>query len=400
MNKSLDLIEEQLYRHASNMSLPTIEEDLGVLLFEATFYKYSQNEAYKEKTLNLLDKAIDKFSSMDLPSGFFEGFEGIFWVIHYLHKCGIIPDEDMLDDMKPFLLQSLQVDFNVNGFDPIHGNIGKLQYILSAENHAGFDVEIIIDNFLDSLERHNQGKDGFVYWFDQNEPQDGLVNMGMAHGITAVLTFLSRLKELGLANDQSDRLVNGILKSLNQFKNPDYFDRNFPDHYSVITNMPVKPSSRLAWCYGDLSNAYALLYTGLVYQDEQLQLQAVKVVNDVVNRGVTDSKIDHFDDYSFMDTAFCHGLSGIVYILSKINNILNDPMIEKRISYWENELHKNLAVQLQIAGDIYYPWYRQDESRSFILDRCSLLTGHTGTGLVLLSRAYKQYDWSNIFQLY
>lgn len=392
-------IEKTLFEHAQKMNNPTLEEDLGVLIFEATFYKYSKNNEYKEKAITLLNKAIEVFSSKELPMGFFEGFEGIFWVVQYLNQCNIIDDESLLNDLKPYLLQSLETDIADNNFDTIHGGPSKLQYLINSENSSEVEKNIYVDKFIESLYNNRQENEKGIYWYDIFEEEKGLVNLGLAHGLAAMLTFVSRLKEQGFKNPKIDILIKGITKSLLTFKNDSTQNSHFPDYFSELGNNK-NVNSRLAWCYGDLGISYAFLYSSIITENKDLKLEALKVINSVVKRGISDSKLDHFEEYFFFDTAFCHGISGIVYILSKINQHLQNPLIEQRLNYWKSQLIHNLDIQLKIQDDIYYPWYRQDKEKSFVLDKCSMLTGLTGTGLVLLSLQYDTYDWSDFFLLY
>lgn len=398
MIKTIDTLESILYNIAENMTTPTIDEDLGVLVLEATLYKYSKDEKYKERALTLLNNAIEVFTSIELSSGFFEGFEGMFWVIHYLKKCNIINDESLLDDLQPYLFQSLENDIKGNFFDALHGSITKLHYLIESENISNEKSEKFVNSFLDSLWENRIENEHGIYWYDIYDRDKGLVNLGLAHGISAVLVFLSRLKKKGYVHPKIDILINGIVKSLFSFKNNgnySCFPSNFSDQKSN-NNF----TSRFAWCNGDLGVIYALLYAADVSQDEIMNKQARMATNYLINRRITNSEIDHFEEYYFFDTAFCHGISGIAFTLHKINDFIQHPLLNQRIDYWKKQLLKNLDNQLNIKETIYYPLYKQDAQKTYTLDKCSMLSGLTGTALVLVSFHYEKYDWSDIFLLY
>ena len=400
----LDKIEPILFEKAKNMNVPTLEEDVGVLIFEATFYKYSKNEIYKKKALSLLDKLIQVLPDRELSPGFLEGFEGLFFAIYYLRKCDIIEDETLLDDLMPYLFQSLKMDIKENVYDVLHGSINKLQYLMGSEKRNDKQVTELVYNFVNSLYKHRQETEQGIFWFDEFEDEVGLVNLGLAHGITSLLVFLLRLKELNYKHPKIMVLIEGILKSLFNFKNKILGDSNFLDFYRINDkpeNKEKQVGSRLAYCYGDLGIAYALLYASKVLKRDNLKSEGAEIVKDIIQRKLGNSKLEYFDDYFFFETAFCHGLSGITYMLMKINHLLNSPVLESRITFWKNELIHNLTTQLKIKGKIYYPSYRQpDKTNPFIIDEVSILGGYTGTGLVLLSLYYKKYDWSDFFLLY
>ncbi len=398
MEKEILKIESMLYDIAINMNMPTIEEDLGVLIFEATLYKYSKEEKYKTKALELLNKAIEVFPSKELSMGFLEGFEGLFWVVSYLNSCNIIPDESLIDDLRPHLLQSLKIDIKENNFDVLHGSLNKLNFLLNSKNQNNEETIFYVNQFVDSLFDNKEENERGIYWYDSFfENKKSLVNLGLAHGVSSVLVFLSKLKKEGYKNQKIDLLIEGVIKSLLSFKNKNTCSSYFPSDYS---EQHKNTDSRLAWCNGDLGIAYALLYSAEILEKEDVKTQAIKVVNSIIDRRISNSSIDHFEENFFFDTAFCHGISGIVYTLSKINKFLNNDVVEKRINYWKGELVNNLKMQLSIEDDIYYPSYKQDKGGSYTLDTCSMLSGLTGTGLVLLSLNYDRYDWSDFFLLY
>jgi lantibiotic modifying enzyme len=397
MQKEILQIESVLYDIAKKMNMPTIAEDLGVIIFESTLYRYSGNEVYRQKTLELLEKAVEVFPVRKMQTGFLEGFEGIFWVVDYLLKHNIVSDNSFLDDLKPHLLKSIEIDLKGNFFDALHGSINKLDLLFNSSLYKREESLKYPDLFINSLWENRVENEKGIYWYDSSAINKDIVNLGLAHGISGILVFLTKLKGQGYENPKIDLLLEGIIKSLISFKSKNPYNCYFPSNYSENGS---EAGSRLAWCNGDLGIAYAMLYCSETLQKSDLRKQAIEVINGLYHRRISNSEIDHFEENFFFDTAFCHGLSGIAYTLAKINEILKNPLIEQRIDYWKGELRNNLSTQLSINGDIYYPVYKQDKDHSYTLDKCSMLAGLTGTGLVLLSLEYGKYDWSDFFLLY
>lgn len=395
----IEKIESQLFDKAILMELPTIEGDLGVLIFEATLYRYSKQEIYKEKALKLFNKLIAVFSDHELPSGFLEGFEGIFYTIQYLHKCDIIDDTILLKDLEVYLLQSLTNDFNISNFDPLHGSIPKLLYFINSTDKQREEIEPIINDFLNSLyENRIEINTGFLWKYPYGK-ENKIIDLGIAHGVSGILSFLLRLKALNYQNQYLDILIKGILKSISSFKNKIKCGSIYPSTISENSDK-IRATSRLAWCNGDLGIAHTLLYASKVLKDDSLYNEVLEIMGAIVHRKISTSNIVHYEDYSFFDTGFCHGIGGIVYTLQKINQDLNDDFITKRIDYWEKQLMSNLEIQLSIQNEIYLPWERQDKDGTYTLDKVAALNGYTGVGLVLLSMQYKKYDWSDFFMLF
>ncbi len=399
LERSIEKIESILFEKARYMNKPIIAEDLGAMIFEATLYKYSKQEAYKQRAKELLTNLKQRLHQHNLGSGFHEGFEGILYTIQYLKKCNVIDTNDLTDDLEKHLLKSLHIDFNANYFDTLHGSIGKLLFYIDPEYKDQQRTKTLIDQFLTSLYKNkNEGFNGF-FWYDSNESEKGLINLGMAHGISGVLAFLVRLKELKYDHSLLDPLIEGIINSLFSFRNKITTVSGFPDHYAEDINSR-NINSRLGWCYGDLGITHTLVYAYSVLKRNDLLQAAIPILEKLILRTISNSGLTHFERYSFFDNGFCHGISGIAYMLQKINNHLESPQINKRVMYWKNQLLHNLETQLSIEGDIYYPWYRQNKEYSYTLDKECMLDGLCGTGLVLLSMNYNKFDWSDMFLLF
>lgn len=395
----IDKIETNLYKIAIEMKNPTLDGDLGVLIFYATMYKYGKEETYKEKAKKLLEKLLTVFSDYELPSGFLEGFEGILYTVQYLHKCNIIEDTQIVEDLEEYLLQTLKMDFNTNNYDPLHGSIGKLLYFINSESKSKEEVEEIVNLFLESLYKNREEEDQNIFWYDSYE-KGQMVNLGTAHGITGVLIFLLRLKELEFKNPILDTLIEGILKSLNSYKSDIPNTSKYPNFVTKEKSRSVNINTRLGWCSGDLGISYALLYASKVLKRGDLKKEVVEMMKSIISTLISTSKLDHYEEYSFFDTGFCHGISGITYMLQKMNNELKSPQIDKRIGFWKEQLITNLEKQLSYDEEIYLPWYRQNKEKSYTQDKGTMLNGLTGVGLALASLHYKKYDWSDFFLLF
>ncbi|KIA95637.1 MULTISPECIES: lanthionine synthetase LanC family protein [unclassified Flavobacterium] len=391
----LSQIEEVLYNKAVKMQNPVIEQDLGALLFFATYYNYSGENIYKQKSLILLDKLFEVFSDFELPTGLLEGFDGIGWVIHYLKKCNIIESEELIDDLDSYLIQSIRLNITNNNYDLLYGSIGKIQYLINSDRCKELFVVELVNGIVEKLYETKVEINGLIYWHELDSEK---VNLGLAHGLPSILLFLLRLKELGYQNPLIIKMINGILRSFKKFKN------KVPNMSSYGVCYPISKKlnshSRLAWCYGDLGIAYALMYTSKVLKSKKVEEESKEMINLILNRGISDSGLVHFNDYSFFDTGFCHGISGISYFLYKFNELLPSQSIEDSLVYWEMELLKNIDTQLSINTPIYYPKFRQDLDKTYTIDKENLLNGICGVGLVLLSLKYKRADWSDIFLLY
>jgi len=377
------------------MENPVIEHDLSALLYFSTKYKYSKDEKYKDKALILFNKFIEVFSNFEYQTGILEGFDGVGILLSNLKECKIIDSDDLLIDIEPYLVQSIKLTIANNNYDLLYGSIGKIQYLLGNNNSNKFIFKTLIDSIIDNLYKTRIEINGRIFW---SELDSDKINLGLSHGLTSVFVFLIKLKELKIQNKLINKLIKGIIKSYTYFENKTngicLFGSGFP--YSKTTTS----HSRLAWCYGDLGIAYAFLYGSNVLNDKKLKIKYYEILDLLLQRGISDSGLVHFHNYSFFDTGFCHGLSGIYYILFKLNELEPNSLLESKLKYWENELLKNMDLQLNIKGPIYYPSEKKVNKDSYFIETETMLNGLGGVGLVLLTMKYKRADWSSFFLLY
>ncbi|AWK06345.1 hypothetical protein HYN56_19785 [Flavobacterium crocinum] len=393
IEKILFKIEDAFYLNALKMSKPVIENDLGALLYFATKYTYSKEEKYKVIARELLDNFIDVFSSYEFQTGILEGFDGTGYVLAYIKKCGIIDTEELLDDIESLLLQSLRLNINDLNFDLLYGSIGKVQYLLDSGRFNVFAE--LINSLIEKLYNCREEIDGRIFWY---ELESRNINLGLAHGLPGIFVFLTRLKALEFKNEYIDILLNGIFNSFL------FFENTIPSISSFGAGFPLSKEltchSRLAWCYGDLGIAYAILYYGKISGNKLVLEKYYNMLSLILQRSISESGLVHFSDYSFFDTGFCHGLSGIYYILYKLNEMENNESLQYKIEYWQTELLRNIEIQLSIEGDILFPKERQNSQEIYTIDKETMLNGVWGVGLVLLTARYKIADWSNFFLLY
>lgn len=390
-------IDALLAAKAEGMDNPTIDQDLGYLIFLATSYKYSNEVAYKIKAEKLIGKLLEVFPEKELNMSLYEGFDGVAWTIDYLQRCKVIEDSDILSDFIPHLVSSIEIDIANNHYDVLYGFIGKLQYFINSGQYDAPGIRELFIGAVDALDKSSLRNANGIYWLERESIQT--VNLGYAHGLPGILVFLARLHDLGVGHPRIAVMIEDIVSTLLAQQNSPLGISVYGSGYSL--EHEVSSFSRLAWCYGDLGICYALLYSGKIVRNEMWIREALSIKDRIISRGIAESGLTHFHDYSFFDTAFCHGISGISYFLFKINELIGgDGILEKRLSYWNNELIKNLEIQLAIEDTIYYPYQPNTGDEVYILDKEMMLNGVCGTALVLLSLQYQKADWCDLFLIY
>lgn len=402
IDKNLNYIENYIDNISSQNSLPSIEYRISYLLFYATYYKYSGLEQYKNKALYLYNNIIDDYDNHDLKFSLYEGIEGLGWACIYLNKCEVINDYSIFEDLLDYLYKSLDISIINHDWDLLYGYIGKIISILSytPPNQDTRKNEYII-KVLEDLNNTKVVKNNGYFWLE--DKKDGIVNLGLAHGLFSILLFLLKIQTSGfdsvLLQDLIDGTKNAILLSVNKRKSISVFPNGISFNKEIDLN--IISLSRLAWCYGDLGAFYSLVKYNQKYKNEEVFLVINELMDFLTVRSISSSGLIHFAKEDFFDTGFCHGISGIYYMLQISSNLLpGDKNLKNRIHYWKKQININLEKIFALDLDqVHYPDGSGSSSVEEKYNRKSFLSGYVGIGLILLSIKYNRYDWSEFLLL-
>jgi lantibiotic modifying enzyme len=157
------------------------------------------------------------------------------------------------------------------------------------------------------LPRHYQ----FTQIDQQNFPQ-GNFNLGLAHGISGVLGFLSIAMLEGIEieglKEAVRRITDWLMKKFN--KRFGLWPNRVSFSYEVLDKeLPYDQCSLEAWCYGTPGVARVLYLTGKALEDKVLQHGAIDAFMKILKR--------NHEQHSFQTPTFCHGLAGLL-TLSKL----------------------------------------------------------------------------------
>lgn len=402
MNDLLEKIDKELLLSAIDMSNPIIDQDLGVMIYFATRYKSTGNAVYKETSLKLFNTLLSVFNDFDYETGIITGFEGAYWAIDYLGKCNIIEDSDLiLKSIEENLYQSIDIDIKNNMHDLYYGSIGKIQVFLKEDKIKDPKIISVINETIKSLWDSKKEINHQYYWPNKDYAEHlGYVDLGVAHGICAILLFLVRLKELGFSNDHIDPLINGIITTLKNAENKANLLILYPENYNIFDQNLTIANSRLGFCNGDLPIAYAICYAGYILKNKEWITTAQRILEISAKREISDSGLRQFPKYDFFDIGFCHGISSILFIYYRLNKWLDSKIIDIRVTYWKEELVKNVNKLLEIQKPIYYSKMYSYNDDTIKLNKNCFLEGLNGAALVLMTNEYDEMEWSSFLNLY
>ncbi len=393
MEKHLLEIENILFNKAIKMEYPIIDEDLGVILLKANSYKNTNQEIYKEQCYKLFLKLIEDFEKHDFSKSFVHGFEGIFYVVYFMSENKIIDNEDILEELIPSLLESIDVDLKNSNFYFSHGCLGKSLYILSSKYFSYEFKNDFFKKLTDKLYECRFYKEGYITWNDKWIKKRIDFSSQME-----ILNFLLKIKRNNIESDNINFLINELIYVGENIKNLNvgvFIEDIFQDHYNKIDGI-----------------IYTVYYSKVVYSLLNYLAEhdnENKVLNEVIQDillkiskyKIENSGIIYFEKEDFYDIGLNQGIGSIVYNLYRAKKIVkNNSLLNNLYNYWINLFLINTEKVIKLIKtntEILLPEYIfQNEEKNYPYDKYSLFDGVLGVGFILSSILYEDDEWSEI----
>jgi lantibiotic biosynthesis protein len=369
---------------AAGLAVLRADKPASTLAEVALFYGYlaqaKHDAQMAERALQYLNAAIDKVGRQPLLPWLIGGYPQVGWVIAQLagklfdqqetETCQAV-DETLLD-----YLQSLPQPAD---FDLISGLTGIGVYALARlpEPRALACLQLVVQRLAERAERSQDGATWFTApellpaWQRQICP-NGYYNLGLAHGVPGVIALLARacaVEPLRLATRPLlEDAVRWLLAHLGEADGAPFF----PDWLA-----PELPSnrSRLAWCYGDLGSATALLYAARCTGQPEWETVALQVLRYAArNRGA---------ETGVLDAGICHGAAGNAHIFNRIYQATDEELFKEAARYWYARAFDFRQPEVGIAG--FAAFHPKEAGAGEWVESVDLFNGAAGVGLALLA---------------
>lgn len=353
---------------------------IGVSLFHFYYAKFLNDDTHADKGAEIVSESFDRIQKGYFYPTFCDGIAGALWGLELLKEEQFIAlDEDIITpETDEYLLGIMKKNIAGNHYDFLHGAIGYGFYFLKRyENSTSGILKKRYKEYLDVLvtflkNTAIKNEDG-VWWkskkdLDQEELED--CNLGLSHGISGIINFLSRLAVHTVFYDEVSNLLKLAVTYLIRSKNNNLeLVSSFPNF--IVEGKPIDPFSRLAWCYGDLGIGLTLLRVGKVLNDQALYQQAILILKQTTKRR-------SFLETSVKDAGICHGAFGIMHIYNHIYSKTKNSVFKETAHFWART---GLDMARHTDGQAGYKAYYKDHWKS---ETC-LLEGISGIGLALIS---------------
>jgi lantibiotic modifying enzyme len=347
-----------------------------------------RSEVAERVSIAFINRAIELVEEHPMPPSLCGGFAGIAWATEHLQRMNRVahddPDsrsqgeEDANGAIDAALGEILSEASALTApYDLVSGLVGLGVYALERlpRSHAAELLEQIIGHLDARAER--TGNEA-TWWtprhllptFQQRDVSEGYYNLGLAHGVPGVIAFLASALRAGVTTDRTRVLLGESVEWLLKQRQPDSCDSRFPMWTTRTASIPV--TTRVAWCYGDLGVAIALLQAARSADEPAWEREAILMARRVATRRGGDAQV--------VDAGFCHGAAGVGHCFNRLYQATRDSTFADAAAWW-------LARSLEMwpPGEGYASLKVWDNPTSRWAIKPGFLEGAAGIALALLS---------------
>lgn len=317
---------------------------------EATYAKYSKRRYYQDEInyydgycgFYLLQKQLTNRVELRLANKTLKEVPGFFllpasyWTHHYLgleDKVLKIPFQKFLNVLEP------QINRLVNP-DSITG-IGTIAFIRPMAD-ARF-LQLALKRLLELSLNEN----GTIYW--KADPQfikvnaelresemdeEFMVDLGISHGQSGVICFLSWIILSNAINDQ--KALSKIKKVLKSALNI------FPDNPSNIPAFYIGDAERNkhfpGWCYGNIGMGFAHLLASKALGDKEVEIKGLSILQSFAS--------DELVINQQVNTFLCHGTSGVAHTLARASELVESKELFELSRDWYSMVLKDCVNEI------------------------------------------------------
>ncbi|WP_253450836.1 lanthionine synthetase C family protein [Natronospira proteinivora] len=218
----------------------------------------------------------------------------------------------------------------------------------------------------------------------KSQPEEPEHNLGLAHGVPAVLAALiAPTQHKDLSSVAKPLLQGGANWLAAQRQDSDELEC----HYGYLAGEPSH--SRLGWCYGDASNALILARAGAVLNDKALIQAARTVALHAASRSPEAGLV--------RDGGLCHGSAGLSLIFSLLHTLLGDPELQNAAEFWLEDTIKRYENHGLNGFDAYR--YEPENGKPYFVADTGFLAGYAGVALALMAATEQSPDWGDCLLL-
>lgn len=269
-------------------------------------------------------------------------------------------------------------------YDLISGLTGVAVYLVTRASQGTTppSLEAVLQTLVDLASTNQRGlfklvtpKEGITGFYStrSNFPH-GMINCGMAHGLTGVLAVLSIATILGY---EVPGIRTGVRTLAEWLKaNADYETgiARWPAAVAVTEDGNLASTSGAtmdAWCYGSLGILSALLLAGKALSADLYIEFATSTLCEILKERILRPDLN-------MSPTICHGLSGVLLVVLKFYKETQSKYLKEAAIVIFDQIISKFDAQHQYG-------FRDIDHNGSAVDDPQLLTGASGVALTLLA---------------
>jgi hypothetical protein len=335
-----------------------------------------------------LDHAVETLATADTHAALWSGFVGVAWVSQHVRGRFLDPehDEDPNAAIDEMLSELLARSPWAGEYDLIGGLAGHCVYGLERLNRpVGREL---LAHAVARIAELAQPRAGGITWHQPPERLQpwrlaecprGLYDLGVAHGVPALITVLAGACAAGVAEGRARALVDGAVRWLLGQR------RDGPAAFPSWIHDAGERHARLAWCYGDPGVAVALLAAARAVDEPAWAEAALEIGRRAARRGHDEREAERLGVH---DAGLCHGSIGLALLFHRLWQDARDPLFALAAQRWYRRALAQHCPGRGLAGYQslrFAPGSDPASDEPQWRDDASLLTGIVGIGLGLLA---------------
>jgi len=350
----------------------------GLAVAYAYFARAGCADSHKPRAF--LEQAVHAASSGHMEPSLHSGLTGVGWAVVHLRKQGLTSGmASVTNTIDRTLSSCVSQSPRPHEYDLLCGLVGLGVYAIERlpEPAAVDCLKQIVDR-LEELAVRSESGVAFLTPPAKHPnrrrdlPYEGYYDIGIAHGISGVIAFLSVVCARHIANEKARRLLKDAIKWLLRQEMSNQHLGAFP--YRVAPGMK-RERARLAWCYGDAGVASALHLASRALRNPAWAREALRLARLATCRPPYQARI--------VDAGLCHGASGLAHIFNRLFQATGKRWLRDAAQFWFEYVLGMRHLGHGIAG--FSSFAPDDRGAVRWVDEPGFLEGAAGVALALLA---------------
>jgi hypothetical protein len=327
----------------------------------------------------LLDEAIVCLGTGVHAAGLYGGIAGIGWLAAHVDRIFNREGKGAYEEVDKAMLAFCRRTGAVSElpYDLISGPVGAGVYFLERlpDELASHGLKVIAADLETRAERNG----GLRTWFTAPEAlrgaardvaPSGYYNVGVAHGVPGVVALFGEMITAGV---HDEGLKDSVREASHWILRQHLGDGRYPS-WVIPGVAPVR--SRVAWCYGELGVAVALLVGARSIEDSTLIRESTEIGLKAAARRIETGTVD---------ASLCHGAAGNGHLFNRLYQATRREEFRAAAIFWFRRVLEMRKPGIGIAG--YQMWSPSPRpgGANYWADDPTFLTGVAGVALTLLA---------------